>query len=233
MNVSKDVSFSDLQYIEDEDVQDEKFKLLRQWVKGAEPQNLLDIGVGTAYFYTHYVPELLEKGIVSGVDIQQEFLDVAAQRGVKVKHCNVEIDRLPYENAIFELVMCDSILEHTLKPKRLLEEIRRVLKPGGILLLSVPSGVSAKFRWRTLRGSNMFFPIIDNLFNRDFMKRCAIFYSPYELERTVGSVFKIQEMQFTNIPTPRRTIAEKLLALWSRLVPTVRDVISIRAVVRD
>jgi SAM-dependent methyltransferase len=41
-------------------------------------------------------------------------------------------------DASFDAVMCNQVLEHVVDPALTLSEIRRVLKPGGILLLSVP-----------------------------------------------------------------------------------------------
>jgi SAM-dependent methyltransferase len=44
---------------------------------------------------------------------------------------------LPFPEAFFDAVVAKDILEHMVKPWRTLEEIRRVLKPGGIILASV------------------------------------------------------------------------------------------------
>ncbi len=47
-------------------------------------------------------------------------------------------DRLPFAAGSFDSVLCTQVLEHVPEPWRVLEEIARVLRPGGKLLLSAP-----------------------------------------------------------------------------------------------
>jgi SAM-dependent methyltransferase len=49
-----------------------------------------------------------------------------------------DLKHLPYGDASFETVFCSQVLEHDAAPAALLTELRRVLKPGGVLLISVP-----------------------------------------------------------------------------------------------
>jgi SAM-dependent methyltransferase len=46
--------------------------------------------------------------------------------------------RLPFPDESFDSVLCNQVLEHVFTPEDFLSEIRRVLKPGGKLLLTVP-----------------------------------------------------------------------------------------------
>jgi len=48
-------------------------------------------------------------------------------------------EQLPLGNARFDLVICTQVLEYVAQPSVVFGEIHRVLKPGGALLLSVPS----------------------------------------------------------------------------------------------
>jgi SAM-dependent methyltransferase len=45
---------------------------------------------------------------------------------------------LPFRDEVFDSVLCNQVLEHVPEPGRLLAEIRRVLRPGGTLLLTAP-----------------------------------------------------------------------------------------------
>lgn len=45
---------------------------------------------------------------------------------------------LPFAEESFETVLCSEVLEHVSDPERILREIGRVLKPGGVVLLTVP-----------------------------------------------------------------------------------------------
>ena len=52
------------------------------------------------------------------------------------------LDALPVADASFDLVVCTQVLEHVPEPAAVLEELRRVLRPGGELWLTVPSSAS-------------------------------------------------------------------------------------------
>ncbi len=51
--------------------------------------------------------------------------------------CNAEEMTLP--DCSFDLVICTQVLEHTQHPQKIIDECHRVLRPGGMFLLSVPS----------------------------------------------------------------------------------------------
>lgn len=48
-------------------------------------------------------------------------------------------EHIPFGDGEFDLVMCTEVLEHALEPEKLTLEMKRVLKPGGVLFLTVPS----------------------------------------------------------------------------------------------
>jgi SAM-dependent methyltransferase len=49
-----------------------------------------------------------------------------------------DLERIPFAAASFEFVLCTETLEHVARPAAVLAELRRVLKPGGTLALTVP-----------------------------------------------------------------------------------------------
>ncbi len=64
-----------------------------------------------------------------------------------------DADCLPFANWTFDVAICTQTLQYDQDPRRALSEIHRVLKPSGVLLLSVPAIYpidSVKERWRFL-----------------------------------------------------------------------------------
>jgi SAM-dependent methyltransferase len=46
-------------------------------------------------------------------------------------------EQLPFEDDSFDVVLCDNVVDHAQSPRRIVEEIERVLAPGGILYFEV------------------------------------------------------------------------------------------------
>jgi SAM-dependent methyltransferase len=89
---------------------------------------LLDVGCGSKPYRS-----LFDVGQYVGLDIDSE---AARQRGIADAY--YDGSRFPFGDASFDAVLCNQVLEHVFNPDEFLGEIRRVLRPGGRLLLTVP-----------------------------------------------------------------------------------------------
>ncbi len=68
---------------------------------------------------------------------------------------DAEADPFPYSADHFDTVLCCELLEHlTQDPMRMMNEIHRVLKPGGILLLTTPNATSLHAAFSVLNGNH-------------------------------------------------------------------------------
>jgi len=56
--------------------------------------------------------------------------------------------RLPFPDATFDRIICSEVLEHIPDDEAALRELRRVLKPDGMLAATVPSRLPEKICWR-------------------------------------------------------------------------------------
>jgi SAM-dependent methyltransferase len=92
-----------------------------------------------------------------GVQIVSSPISGARQEFV-FDHFNVEVDRFPYPDASFDVVLCCEILEHLPhNPTQLLAEIHRVLQqPAGVLLLTTPNAVRWENLIRMWHGENVY-----------------------------------------------------------------------------
>ncbi|MBI3410533.1 MAG: methyltransferase domain-containing protein [Planctomycetes bacterium] len=78
---------------------------------------------------------------------------------VPTHHFNVEKDPFPFADAEFDVVLFCEILEHLLEnPLQPLLEIGRVLKPGGVLILTTPNVARLENIARLLAGENIYDP---------------------------------------------------------------------------
>jgi SAM-dependent methyltransferase len=96
----------------------------RPYVRGS----VLDVGCGTEPYRKLYDVERY---------VGLEF-DSPAARARNIADDFYDGSRFPYDDARFDTVLCNQVLEHVFAPDRLLSEIARVLKPGGRLVLTVP-----------------------------------------------------------------------------------------------
>jgi SAM-dependent methyltransferase len=96
--------------------------------------DVLDAGCGTG----RTMDDMRRYGTVRGFDLNPEGVEHARQRG----HAEVSVARLeeiPYPDASFDLVTCLDVLEHTPDDRVSLRELRRVVRPGGRLVVTVPA----------------------------------------------------------------------------------------------
>jgi SAM-dependent methyltransferase len=76
---------------------------------------------------------------VTGIDIDPEAIDSAKRRCPSADFVVGDLLELPFTSAAFEVVTCFESIEHVTDPSRALDEIRRVLAPDGIVLVSSPN----------------------------------------------------------------------------------------------
>jgi ubiquinone/menaquinone biosynthesis C-methylase UbiE len=94
---------------------------------------ILDAGCGTGLNL-----RALPVGSV-GLDINPRNIDVLNQRLPQHEAVLGDIEDMPFEDETFTGVLCTEVLEHVPDPHTALKQIWRVLKPGGILVGTVPA----------------------------------------------------------------------------------------------
>lgn len=95
---------------------------------------VLDAGCGSG----RELDELAARGRVAGVDLSPVAVASARARGHADVHC-APIERLPFADATFDLVTCLDVIEHTPDDRVALAELRRVTRPDGLLVVTVPA----------------------------------------------------------------------------------------------
>lgn len=105
---------------------------------GDRPVRLLDIGCGTGVFAAKIRKEL-PNAQVWGIDLVRGMLAKGAERWKAhadgVMAIQADSERLPFGEGSFDVVTCANSFHHYPHQDRAVEEMRRVLKPGGRLML--------------------------------------------------------------------------------------------------
>ena len=107
---------------------------IRDVLEVAPPGPLLDVGCSLGY--------TLEAA--GALDLDAAGVDLSPHAVVECRRLGFEarvgsLDRLPYDNAAFTVVVMKHVFEHTPKPREALAELRRVLRPGGAVFFAVPN----------------------------------------------------------------------------------------------
>jgi malonyl-CoA O-methyltransferase len=105
--------------------------LLRQ-----PPRTILDLGAGTGLAAVE-LKRRFRRAAVTAADIAAPMLEVARRRSRfwrPIRCIEADARALPFEDASFDLVFSSLMLQWLQPPDAALREIRRVLKPGGLLL---------------------------------------------------------------------------------------------------
>lgn len=110
---------------------------------------LLDVGCGPGTI-TADLAARVEGGTVIGVDLSEEVVALARQQhlpstGADLSFRIGDVYSLDFVDATFDVVYAHQVLQHLSRPVEALEEMRRVLKPGG--LLAVRDADFGAFTW--------------------------------------------------------------------------------------
>jgi ubiquinone/menaquinone biosynthesis C-methylase UbiE len=97
---------------------------------------VLEVGCGAGN-----ILEQMPRGAdLHGIDISDYILEKARRRlGDRAKIVKADAEALPYENSSIDRVYCSEVLEHVLSPGKVLAEMRRVVRPDGVVVVSVPN----------------------------------------------------------------------------------------------
>lgn len=101
---------------------------------GLSTGRLLDVGCGSGLQLREIAKST--KLSVEGLDIDGDSIEYARALGLTVHHGS--LTDVSFEEDRFDVVTLYSVLEHFLNPLQVLREIRRILKPGGWVVIKVP-----------------------------------------------------------------------------------------------
>jgi ubiquinone/menaquinone biosynthesis C-methylase UbiE len=118
-------------------------------------KRVLDVGAGQGLLVS-LLAELGHECHALDVKDQSSAYPDTYGKGIVFRVCNVEADAIPYPDESFDAVVCCQVLEHfSHSHLPAVCEMRRVLRPGGVLEIDVPNAASFRNRVRLLRGKHI------------------------------------------------------------------------------
>jgi ubiquinone/menaquinone biosynthesis C-methylase UbiE len=135
--------YDDARYSLDKILLIEGFKT---WVQKREKStlNCADIGCGKGYFLRDLTETLHHRYQINfnrkvGIDLVINSTAEKNYQEIEFKQVNIDGNKLPFEDNIFDLITCNHVLEHIFYTEKLIQEFKRIIKQNGICIISVPN----------------------------------------------------------------------------------------------
>ena len=106
---------------------------LERWIKGGQ---ILDVGCGMGIFLDCFGRQWERHGC----DVYSYGLQEAEKRGIQVYHG--EFEMLDFGKNLFDVVYFRASLHHTFSPRACLEKAHQILKPGGMVVITMSNNHS-------------------------------------------------------------------------------------------
>lgn len=123
----------------------ERIPLFREAI--GRGKRVLDLGCRSGALTRHF----LDGNNVVGLDIDRDALAKAKALGIEPLAADVE-EPLPFPDASFDVVVAGELFEHLRFPDAVVGEALRLLRPGGVIVGSVPNAFRIQSRLRFLLG---------------------------------------------------------------------------------
>ena len=115
-----------------------KWPAIRKLVPTNFKGSILDIGCGTGKVLSE-IAELNPQAKITGIDVSKYAIKVASK---KLPNSNFHLikdgEKLPIKNNSIDFVVCLDVIEHIYDVQSIFKEFKRILKPGGNILITTP-----------------------------------------------------------------------------------------------
>ena len=145
---------------------------------------IIDVGCGTGLVGV----ELKNSGFTNfdGIDISQEMIDIAKQRGYSKLFIGSLNETLPFESNEYDAAFCVGVFTHGHVGSNRLDELVRIVKPGGIICFTINEGVYELYGFNSK---------IQKLESENVLKVLEVRKNDYMVKKNVQGFYYIVEVQ--------------------------------------
>lgn len=121
--------------------------MAKRW-QFSQCHSLLDVGCGVGHWGHILAPFLPKNCQIQGIDPEEKWIAIAKEKVNKTPssvsfHYQVgSVEKLPFADNTFDMVTCQTVLIHVADPLIALQEMLRVLKPGGLIAVAEPNNIA-------------------------------------------------------------------------------------------
>ena len=156
-----------------------------EWKKKKTNLVFADIGGGHGNFYSNVAP-ISKLYLNIEPSRTHEELDCKPSEGeAKYLKLLASAESIPIKDSEVDIALCLATLDHIPNPKRAILEIKRILKPGGLLVFTLNN----KYSWwkKMLQGSNLLAKR-----EEEILKEHHFLWGPADVEREIGSEIPLE-----------------------------------------
>lgn len=193
--------YSANQFVEDEN---HSWNIIQKFI---EPNStVLDIGCSSGNLGEGLIKE--KKCTVDGIELSQDDAEKARKKLRNVYVMNIESDSIDDIGARYDFIVMADVIEHLVDPVHALERIKGLLKPGGVLVFSIPNMAHLSVRLALLEGD--FDYTQTGLLDETHLH----YYTKRNIEKVFREAsYKITDLKYTWVVYPTELVKQRLSKL--------------------
>jgi len=175
----------------------ERIKIILDWA--GKGNKILDLGS-----YDGFIASKIKRqgNDILCMEANKKLISKIKNRGLGVSICDLE-KKIPVKSESMDIIIAGEIIEHLVNTDLFISEIYRILKKGGILILTTPNVNSLDRRIMTLFGKNAFFEASFS-FPKNSSGHLRFFNKPLLINFLRKNKFKIMDIKTEFIPLSKR-----------------------------
>ncbi len=132
-------------------------------------KSMLDVGCGIGHWGQLLAPYLSPERHVTGIDPEEIWVEKAAERAQQkgLGSCSTyqigTAEAIPFPDHYFDMVTCQTVLVHVKDTAIALNEMLRVLKPGGLIAVAEPNNLVSRLIFNNLTFNDPINEIVDSV----------------------------------------------------------------------